>query len=39
MRSLFAVIVLGVASARAGNVLWSGFFNASSKVSDFDVCE
>ncbi|KIJ48066.1 carbohydrate-binding module family 1 protein [Sphaerobolus stellatus SS14] len=36
MRSAFAVLALGAVSARAGSVLWSGFFNSSSSVADFD---
>ncbi|KAF8577697.1 carbohydrate-binding module family 1 protein [Ramaria rubella] len=36
MRSILSAICLYAASARAGTILWSGFFNASSKVSDFD---
>jgi len=36
MKSALALLSLFAASARAGTILWSGFFNASSKVSDFD---
>ncbi|KAF8510881.1 hypothetical protein BU17DRAFT_77622 [Hysterangium stoloniferum] len=36
MRVIIAVLCLCTASATAGTVLWDGFFNASSKISDFD---
>jgi hypothetical protein len=38
MRSLAWLLSLPLA-AEAGEVLWSGFFNASATVADFDKCK
>jgi hypothetical protein len=38
MRSLAWLLSLPIA-AEAGEVLWSGFFNASATVADFDKCK
>jgi hypothetical protein len=38
MRSVAWLLALPIA-AEAGEVLWSGFFNASATVADFDKCK
>ncbi|KAF9484113.1 hypothetical protein BDN70DRAFT_197146 [Pholiota conissans] len=36
MKSAFALLALSIARAQAGTILWSGFFNSSSTVANFD---
>lgn len=34
----FFALFASISSAKAGTILWSGFFNASATVADFDDC-
>ncbi|EJC98099.1 uncharacterized protein FOMMEDRAFT_97385 [Fomitiporia mediterranea MF3/22] len=36
MKGALATLLLGAASVRAGNVIWSGIFNSSATVANFD---
>ncbi|KAF8173685.1 hypothetical protein BJ912DRAFT_70457 [Pholiota molesta] len=36
MKSAFALLALSVARVQAGTILWSGFFNSSGTVANFD---